>query len=66
MRAEADSKANHYAEKHEKGLEESEGSRTPQKSQPTKSTDWDSRGLAEMREPVAVRPRSSAYMLWPE
>lgn len=54
MRAEADSKANHYAEKHEKGLEESEGSRTPQKSQPTKSTDWDSWGLAEMREPIGI------------
>lgn len=60
MRAEADSKASHYAEKHEEGLEEWEGSGTPQKHS------QQNLGLAEMREPVGIRPRSSAYMLWPE
>ena len=34
------------------------------RTQPTESTDWDSSGLTEIREPVEIQPRSSALILW--
>jgi hypothetical protein len=33
--------------------------------QPVVSTDWNTWELTEIREPVGVLPKCSAYMLWP-
>lgn len=49
------------AEEEEEGLEEPEWSGMYQEN--TKSTDQESWALKEIREPVGVRPQSSAYML---
>lgn len=40
------------------------GNKYTTRAWPTLSTDWESSGLTEIRKPVWVRPRYSAYVLW--